>query len=208
MIKALVTGGHNGIGAAIRRALLAQNFDVVYSYDNSEVESHDVTNYNVIQHYMLSIGKIDLLVNCAGVCIYSPFQDTAPGAFKKQVDVNLIGLMNVCHAAIPYLKGGDIVNIASRAGAYGHAGLAAYCASKAGVMAFSEALALDLRPLGIRVGYIMPGTVATALGGIHEIADWQIQPEDVGRAVVNMWNMPRRASLGRVELKPSFPIGG
>ena len=96
------------------------------------------------------------------------------------------------------------INIASRAGAYGHAGLAAYCASKAGVMQFSEALALDLRPLGIRVGYIMPGTVATGLGGVHPIEDWQIPPDDVGRAVVAMWNMPRTSALGRVEIKPSM----
>jgi len=204
VIKALVTGGHNGIGAAIKQSLIERaNFDIVYSFD---LESgNDVRNYDQFSRHMAAIGNIDLLVCCAGICIYKPFDEMGLDEFARTVDVNLLGVMNCCHAALPYLKGGDIINIASRAGAYGHAGLAAYCASKAGVMAFSEALALDYRKHGVRVGYIMPGTVATGIGGVHPIEDWQIQPEDIGRAVVNMFNMPRRTSLGRVELKPSFP---
>ena len=206
MIKALVTGGHRGIGLAIREQLQRlANFDICYSYD---LESgNDVKNYDQCARHLAAIGKIDLLVNCAGICAQQPFNEMRPELFAATVNVNLIGTMNYCHAAIPYLKGGDIINIASRAGAYGHAGLAAYCASKAGVMQFSEALALDLRPLGIRVGYIMPGTVATGLGGVHPVEDWQIPPDDVGRAVVAMWNMPRTSALGRVELKPSM-LGG
>jgi len=203
VIKALVTGGHRGIGFAIRNQLQRlANFDICYSYD---LESgNDVTNYNQFSRHIAAIGKIDLLVNCAGICISQPFAEMEPSQWRETVNVNLIGMMNCCHAAIPYLKGGDIINIASRAGAYGHAGLAAYCASKAGVMQFSEALALDLRPHGIRVGYIMPGTVATGLGGVHPVEDWQIPPDDVGRAVVAIWNMPRTSALGRVELKPSM----
>lgn len=203
VIKALVTGGHRGIGLAVRNQLQRlANFDICYSYD---LESgNDVANYDQFARHIAAIGKIDLLVNCAGVCIFKPFSEMTLQEYERTINVNLLGVMNCCHAAIPHLKGGDIINIASRAGAYGHAGLAAYCASKASVMQFSEALALDLRPLGIRVGYIMPGTVATGLGGVHPIEDWQIPPDDVGRAVVAMWNMPRTSALGRVEIKPSM----
>ena len=203
MIKALVTGGHRGIGLAIRNQLQRlANFDLCYSYD---IESgNDVMNYEQFALHLAAIGKIDLLVNCAGVCISKSFDEMSPSEYMRQVNVNLIGTMNCCHAAIPYLEGGDIINIASRAGAYGHAGLVPYCASKAGVMQFSEALALDLRARNIRVGYIMPGTVATGLGGVHPVEDWQIPPDDVGRAVVAMWNMPRTSALGRMEVKPSM----
>ena len=207
MIKAVVTGGHSGIGASIRNQLQRlANFDICYSFDIQS--GNDVTDYDQVAAHFAAIGKFDLLVNCAGVCIHKPFADMHPSEWERTLDVNLRGLMNCCHAALPYLKGGDIVNIASRAGAYGHANLAAYCASKAGVMQFSEALALDLRPHNIRVGYIMPGTVATGLGGVHPIEDWQIPPDDVGRAVVSMWNMPRTSALGRMEIKPSMFNGG
>lgn len=206
-LKALVTGGHNGIGHAIRKQLQRlANFDICYSYDIEN--GNDVCDYAQARAHVRAIGHIDLLVNCAGVCKQRKFAETSCSEYTKQINVNLIGTMNMCHAALPFLKDGDIINIASRAGAYGHAGLAAYCASKAGVMQFSEALALDLRELDIRVGYIMPGTVATGLGGVHPIEDWQIPPDDVGRAVVSMWNMPRTSALGRMELKPSMLTKG
>lgn len=207
-LKALVTGGHGGIGRAICDELKRlANFDICYSFDAEN--GNDVRNYNQISLHLRALGKINLLVNCAGVCQQRNFADMLPEDYVRTVDVNLLGTMNACHAAIPYLAGGDIINIASRAGAYGHAGLAAYCASKAGVMQFSEALALDLRSRGIRVGYIMPGTVATGLGGVHAIDEaTQIPPRDVARAVVHMWNMPRTSALGRVELKPSMLTRG
>ena len=206
MIKALITGGNGGIGAAIKKALSEwMNVELVYSYDIEN--GNNVCDYDQVQRHIAALGKIDLLVKCAGVCEMIPFADQDTHMYQRMININLIGTMNVCHAAIPYLEGGDIINIASRAGAYGHAGLAAYCASKAGVMQFSEALALDLRPHNIRVGYIMPGTVATGLGDVHPIEDWQIQPEHVARAVIGMWCMPRGSALGRVEIKPSL-LGG
>lgn len=204
MLKAIVTGGNRGIGHAICMALDAINFDIVYSYNRAS--GNDVTDYDQVQRHFAAIGKIDLLVNNAGICINGLFQDAEEVAWCRQVEVNLIGVMNCCHAAIPYLKdGGDIINIASLAGIHPAHRLAAYSASKAGVIAFSEALAIDLQPRGIRVGCISPGKVAREPAGSFTDDAQKIDPTDVGLAVVNMFNMRRRSSLGHMILKPSFP---
>lgn len=199
-MKAVVTGAAGGIGRAIVVALQTAGWEV-----GGLDLPVDVTDYGQVYRFFARQGQINALINGAGICQQKDFDAQSYEEYSQIVQVNLLGLMNCCHAAIPHLAGGDIVNIASRSGAYGHPGLAAYCASKAGVMGFSEALALDLRELGIRVAYLMPGTVATGLGGIHEPDDRQIAPENVAEAVLDILMMQRRTSFGRVELKPSFP---
>ena len=208
MKTAVVTGTSkpDGIGAAIMN-LLSDNGYNVFGLDKQN--GMDVTDYDKMRGAMgaaaAETGKIDLLVNNAGIGIMKPFEDFTPEDWNAVIGINLTGVYNCCHAALQYIKGGDIVNIASRSGVYAHPNLIAYCAAKAGVVMFSEALALDLRKFGIRVGYIMPGKVATNFVG-EEKKEWMVQPEDVARTVLNMTLLPRRASLGRVEIKPSFPV--
>ena len=203
MKKAVVTGTSkpDGIGHAIMNALSDNGYDVI---GIDKQNGGDVSDYDTMHHIFKSIGKIDLLVNNAGIGIMKPFEEFTPADWAAVIGVNLTGLYNCCKAALPHIHGGDIINIASRSGAYAHAGLTAYCAAKAGAMMFSEALALDLRKFKIRVGYIMPGKVATNFVG-EEKRDWMIQPDDIARAVFTMTKMPRRAAFGRVEVKPSFP---
>lgn len=204
-MKAVVVGAAGHLGKVVGKHLRYANWEVVELDQFGSGFHFDVTHPPSVSKAFDLIGKHDLLVNLAGLCIKKPFQDMDAAEYGEQVRVNLLGVMNCCHSAIPYLEGGDIINVASRAGAYGHAGLVAYCASKAGVVMFSEALALDLRPLKIRVSCLLPGTCATGLGGVHEPADWQISPVNIGQAVVDIVSMPRRAAYGRVEIKPSFP---
>lgn len=202
-MKAVVTGTSkpDGIGAAICAALRANGFHVFGMDKNDGV---DVRDYANVRRFMSEVGPFDVLVNNAGIAIQKPFERFTPDDWAETLGVNLTGVYNCCHAAIPYLTNGDIINIASRSGAYAHPGLAAYCASKAAVMVFSEALGLDLRKFGIRVGYIMPGKVATNFVGEPK-QPWMIAPDDVAETVLHMIRLPRRASLGRVEIRPSFP---
>jgi 3-oxoacyl-[acyl-carrier protein] reductase len=155
-------------------------------------------------------GGLDVLVNNAGVGIFKNAADMSAVEWQSIIDTNLTGVFYYCHAAIPHLRrrgGGWIVNISSLAGKNPFIGGAAYCASKAGLNAFSEALMQEVRYDNIRVTYVMPGSVATGFGGrgAPEKADWKIQPEDVGQVVLDLLSMPPRSLPSRVELRPSQP---
>ena len=104
-----------------------------------------------------------------------------------------------------FLFGGWIINISSLAGANPFIGGAAYCASKAGLNAFSEALMQEVRYDNIRVSYIMPGSVETSFGHSGSGADWKIAPEDVADLVLELVTFPSRSLPSRIELRPSRP---
>jgi short-subunit dehydrogenase len=103
--------------------------------------------------------------------------------------------------------GGSIINISSLAGKNAFIGGAAYCASKAGLNAFSEALMQEVRYDNVRVSYVMPGSVATAFSGNEPAAgsDWKTAPEDVAQVVVDLLRHNPRSLPSRVELRPSKP---
>jgi NAD(P)-dependent dehydrogenase (short-subunit alcohol dehydrogenase family) len=112
-----------------------------------------------------AFGGLDILVNNAGMGTFKPVADMSPEEWNRLIATNLTGVFLCTHAAIPALKkrgGGWILNISSLAGKNSFVGGAAYCASKAGLNAFSEALMLEVREDDIRVAYIMPGSVQTA----------------------------------------------
>jgi NAD(P)-dependent dehydrogenase (short-subunit alcohol dehydrogenase family) len=130
--------------------------------------------------------------------------------WHQVIDTNLNGVFYCCHAAIPELRkrgGGWIINISSLAGKNAFTGGAAYCASKAGLNQFSEALMQEVRHDGIRVSYIMPGSVATDFGGPtgREKSPWKIQIEDVADVVMDLITTPSRTLPSRIELRPSQP---
>ena len=133
-----------------------------------------------------------------------------PEQWAEVIDTNLTGVFNACHAAIPHLRrrgGGFIINISSLAGKNAFPTGAAYCASKAGLNAFSEALMQEVRYDNIRVSYVMPGSVATEFMGGDEAkgADWKVAPEEVAEVVVNLLRHPARSLPSRVELRPTKP---
>jgi NAD(P)-dependent dehydrogenase (short-subunit alcohol dehydrogenase family) len=128
----------------------------------------------------------------------------------RLIETNLSGPFFCSRAAIPQLRrrgGGWIINISSLAGKNAFAGAAAYCASKSGLNAFSEALMQEVRHDNIRVSYVMPGSVSTGFGdrGVGGEADWKLAPEDVARTVVNLVEHDPRSLPSRVELRPSRP---
>jgi NAD(P)-dependent dehydrogenase (short-subunit alcohol dehydrogenase family) len=133
-----------------------------------------------------------------------------PAQWAEVIETNLTGAFNACHAALPRLKrrgGGSIINISSLSGTNSFAGAAAYCASKAGLNAFSEALMQEVRYDDIRVSCVAPGSVATGFssGDASKGADWKIAPEEVAEVVVNLLRHNPRSLPSRVELRPSKP---
>jgi 3-oxoacyl-[acyl-carrier protein] reductase len=229
---ALVTGGSRGIGLAIARALAAAGADVaVTGRDAARLSSArkalegagparvetletDVRDYPAVEGAIASVvarfGGLDVLVNNAGVGVFADVAEMTPGQWADVIDTNLTGVFNACHAAIPHLRkrrGGFIINISSLAGKNPFAGAAAYCASKAGLNAFSEALMQEVRYDDIRVSYVLPGSVATAFStnDPQKGADWKISPEEVAEVVLNLLRHPARSLPSRVELRPSKP---
>src|SRR5262249_4759571 len=197
---AIVTGGSRGIGLAIARALVAENVQVAVTGRNEaqlsrarqaieragpgavETLRADVRDYEQISRAVdatsARFGALDFLINNAGVGIFADVGAMTLQQWSEVIDTNLTGAFNASHAALPHFRrrgAGFIVNISSLAGKNPFAGGAAYCASKAGLNAFSEALMQEVRYDNIRVSSIMPGSVATEFSG-NEIkgGDWKI----------------------------------
>ena len=152
-------------------------------------------------------GGLDILVNNAGIGTFDEVAETPIDTWRETIDTNLSGVFYCCRAAIPHLRqrgGGWIINISSLAGKNPFPGGAAYCASKAGLNAFSEALMQEVRYDDIRVSYILPGSVSTQFRG-GGVAEWKLSPDDVAQVVLDLVTHDRRSLPSRVELRPSKP---
>ncbi|HEV2828867.1 MAG TPA: SDR family NAD(P)-dependent oxidoreductase, partial [Pyrinomonadaceae bacterium] len=157
-----------------------------------------------------TFGGVDVLINNAGIGIFTPVAEMSPEDFRAVLETNLFGVFYCCHEVIPLMKsrgGGYIINISSLAGANPHPRMAAYNASKFGLNGFSEALMQEVRHDNIKVSYIMPGSVNTAFGGDtpNEQNSWQLQPADVARVVIDLLHHEERSLPSRVEIRPSKP---
>jgi NAD(P)-dependent dehydrogenase (short-subunit alcohol dehydrogenase family) len=155
-------------------------------------------------------GGLDVLVNNAGVGILRNAADMPVAEWQQVIETNLSGVFYCVHAAIPHLRrrgGGWIINISSLAGKNPFVGGSAYCASKAGLNAFSEALMQEVRQENIRVSYIMPGSVATGFAGRGDrgVQDWKIAPDDIASIVLDLISFPDRSLPSRIEIRPSKP---
>ncbi len=229
---AFVTGGSRGIGLAVAQALVAEGVNVAVTGRSDahlsdarpqieragpaavETLRADVRRYADVERAIAAavsrFGGLDIVINNAGVGLFADVADMPPGQWSEVLDTNLTGVFHVCHAAIPHLRkrgGGFIINISSLAGKNPFATAAAYCASKAGLNAFSEALMQEVRYDDIRVSYVMPGSVSTAFssGDAAKGADWKIAPEEVAAVVLSLLRHPARSLPSRVELRPSKP---
>ncbi|HEX8706986.1 MAG TPA: SDR family oxidoreductase [Pyrinomonadaceae bacterium] len=229
---AIVTGGTKGIGRGIAQALVREGMNVCISARHvEEIEAAvdelselgegsvtgavcDVRDYDevkaLVEHAAAELGGLDVLVNNAGIGIFGRVDETSPEDFRAVLETNLFGVFYCCREAIPLMKqrgGGYIINISSLAGTNAHPRMTAYNASKFGLNGFSEALMQEVRHDGIKVSYIMPGSVNTHFGGGEpgEERSWQLQPEDIARVVLDLLHQDERSLPSRVEIRPSRP---
>lgn len=185
---ALVVGGAGGIGGGIAEAFLAAGATVVIADFNEEFTNRrareigslgiaiDVTNETSVRYAVATatklMGRIDILVNSAGIATQSPVVDMSLEVWNETLAVDLSGVFLVTHHVLPQmLQRGDgrIINVASQLGIKGAASLAHYAAAKAGVIAFTKSLALEVSANGVLVNAIAPGPVYTQMvAGIDE----------------------------------------
>ena len=240
---ALVTGGTRGVGRAVAASLLEAGAQVVLTGTRREAAEEtaaalnrgssagagahgaacDVTDdasvANLVAFIRDRCGRLDILINNAGVGIYRPTPELSLDDFRQVVETNLIGVFRVTKALLPLLleagegaqndrpSGGTVVNIGSLAGRHPFKGGVAYNASKFGLVGLSEAMMLDLRGEGIRVATVMPGSVATGFAGrsAEDGEEWKLWPEDVAEAVLAVVLQRSQALMSRIELRPSRP---
>src|SRR5262249_26635289 len=179
----LITGSSRGLGRAITQAALAAGHRVVATArrperlddlagDRLAAVALDVTDYDAatraVRTAVERFGRLDVVVNNAGYADLASVEDSSIEAFRAQIDTNLLGVVNVTKAALPVLReqgSGHIIQISSLGGRIANAGLSAYQAAKFAVGGFSEALAQEIAPLGIRVTVLEPGGMQTDWAG-------------------------------------------
>jgi NADP-dependent 3-hydroxy acid dehydrogenase YdfG len=226
---AYITGGSKGIGLGVAAALLKEGVKVAISgrgtkslenakqvLDASEdlicIES-DVTNFddekNAVAQILEKWGTLDIVLANAGVGHFAPVDELSLSDWNTMVNTNLTGAFHTLKASMEGLKvsQGYYITLASLAGTNFFASGAGYNATKFGVVGFTQAVMLDLRKHGIKVSTIMPGSVATHFNGNepNEKDAWKIQPEDIGKLVVDLLKMNPRTLPSKIEVRPTRP---
>jgi 3-oxoacyl-[acyl-carrier protein] reductase len=229
--SALVTGGSKGIGFGIAEALVKEGMQVAITgrgkaaldaatlalnrfregstigiqSDARDLKSQQATVQQVLDKW----GTLDVLIANAGVGNFAPVDQMTEEQWTETIDINLTGVFFSIKAAVEALKKskGYIITISSLAGTNFFAGGAAYNASKFGLTGFTQAAMLDLRPHGVKVTTIMPGSVATYFNNhTPDLTDeWKIQIEDIGQMVVDLLRMNPRTLPSKIEVRPSLP---
>jgi NADP-dependent 3-hydroxy acid dehydrogenase YdfG len=241
---ALVTGASSGIGEATARhlaglgadvALVARRRDRIEALAKevdatgrrSLVIEADVTvreqAEGAVQQTVDQLGRLDIVINNAGVMLLGPIADAPVEEWEQMVQVNLLGLLYCAKAALPHLLGAaessergvaDLVNISSVAGRVARLGSGVYNATKHGVGAFSESLRQEVTERHVRVGLVEPGAVATELAGhnrpeVRETIEKRfgdierLESEDIAEAISWMVTRPRHVAVNEILVRPT-----
>ncbi|MBU2491392.1 MAG: SDR family NAD(P)-dependent oxidoreductase [Bacteroidetes bacterium] len=229
----VVTGASKGIGRAIALKLSKEGHSLaVFGRNESQLNSlineiknngneavfftGDIADKNFVDKSISEtinlFGKIDNLINNAGVAVFKKFIDSELEEFQRQVDTNLYGIYNFTKAVLPQMmerKSGVIINIASLAGKNGFAGGTMYAATKHAVLGFSKSLMLEVREYNIKVSAVCPGSVATELITNTVMAptniDKILSPNDIAETVAFVINLPVSANLSELDIRPTNP---
>ena len=224
---AVVTGAGRGIGRAIaielgrlgaRVVLVARSRTELEETGraigaNASVMPANVRNKEELQRLFeqvaAAIGPVDILVNAAGLGIFGPVVDFKDEDFETLIETNLRGIFFTCRYVLPSMierKRGYIINVASIAGKVGSATRAVYCASKFGVVGFTESLAEEVRQHGIRASVICPGSTDTGFSSSEtagKVRGRMLRPEDVAHAVGMIVTQEPNSFISEIIMRPT-----
>ncbi|HXI96425.1 MAG TPA: SDR family oxidoreductase [Candidatus Acidoferrum sp.] len=183
---AVVTGGSGGIGRVVVAELQGRGWEVV---SLSRREGCDVSDEAQVRGAFERIERLDALINCAAQLIKRPILELTASDWDAQIDAGLRGAFLCSREAFRLMRegGGSIVMVSSLSGVQGaekFPGMAAYVAAKSGLAGLTEALAVEGRPLGIRLNAISPGAVDTPMLRIAGVEGPRLQPAEVARIIV------------------------
>ena len=226
---AYITGGTKGIGFGIAKLLLENGMRVAISGRNADGVDKattllddsgqvlgivsDVTDLgdeeSAVNKILEQWGQLDVAIANAGVGHFAPIDEMDPKDWHNMIGTNLTGAFHTLKASVEALKKseGYYMTVASLAGTNFFAQGAGYNATKFGVVGFTQAAMLDLRKYNIKVTTIMPGSVASHFNQNEpsEKDAWKIQPEDIGKLVVDLLTMHPRTLPSKIEVRPSRP---
>lgn len=230
----LLTGAASGIGRAAARLFakegaiqflvdidvpgLKETMNVLDNGENTSFLAVDVSNprevSDAVDTVMASQGRIDVLICNAGIVRVGEIEDFPDEAYDLLIDINLKGTFYCCKFAVPYLKRqkhGAIITVASVAAHVGQTQHANYCSTKAAVLGFTRALALDLAPFGVRVNSISPGATNTPMllqdikkqAQDQGVSDLSIKEQFEKESVLGRWANPEEIAAGMLFLASS-----
>src|SRR5690554_2036295 len=228
---AIITGGSTGIGYGIAIALAKAGMKVAItsrSQQRADEAAEQLKNegfedviaieadvriledqQKAVKRTLEAWGQVDLFVANAGVGHFAPIGELSVELWDETIDTNLTGPFYSIKASLDALKStkGFFITISSLAGTNFFAGGSAYNASKFGLTGFTQSIMLDLRQSDIRVSTIMPGSVATGFNNneVNEKDAWKVQIEDIGKLVVDLFNMNPRTLPSKIEVRPTRP---
>jgi NADP-dependent 3-hydroxy acid dehydrogenase YdfG len=241
---ALITGASSGIGAATARRLANEGADIAIvarRRDRLEDLANELKEFggrtlvieadvtvqeqakDAVQRTVDELGRLDVLVNNAGVMLLGPIVDAPTEEWDRMIALNVLGLMYTTHAALPHLLSAadngprqvaDLINISSVAGRVARSGSGVYNASKWGVNAFSESLRQEVTSRHVRVGVVEPGFVDTELISHNrpeiqenlQQSNSEMEPldaDDIADAIGYIVTRPRHAAVNELLIRPT-----
>lgn len=218
----VITGGSDGLGKTLTESLSKENNVIILATNEEKLinvanknscdyKVCDVSNYSLIEKVLAEIigkyGKIDVLINNAGLWIQEELDTNDSERINSVVDVNLLGVINCTKAVIPTMKqnrDGLIININSQAGINHKAERVVYNATKWGVTGFSKSLADEVAKYGIRVSNVMPGMMKTDMFNkmnIQKNMDNGVDTREVARLIQFIIDTPSNVMIPEVGIK-------
>lgn len=229
--NAIITGGNRGIGYHTALALAHEGVNVAIigrdqsALDTAEKELRntgvtvlsqkaDVSDESEVKDAVSKVtaefDSIDILINNAGMMGSGPFLESTAENFEKMMQVNVFGMYHMLKSVLPEMvkqNSGDVVNIASVSGLRSGPGGSLYSATKFAVIGMTEGLLKEMRPHNIRMSYLTPSAVNTALLGSQKLQEESMtQPEDIADIIVNNLKIHPRTFVKNTEMWATNPL--